>query len=239
MGLGITRASLVSAICDKTGDSSADAIVKVKRLINEKGPEFCNLADWPFLRDSLNFSITTAASTYSGASYLPTTFKKVLGAYLIDGTTRYPLTEVGIKEAYNTWENPDEVAGMPYEFAITQTESGYWQIAFNMIPDRTYTVYLEIELQWTDLTADSSETVMTKEYYPAFVHFVSMAQFFAQGDSESYAMLKNEWDNPANFRYSTLGTCLAKLSNPLRKRRVVMDSEYMNPGTYRETDYRD
>ena len=237
--LGITRASLVSSVADRTGDSSPDAIVKIKRLINEKGPEFCNLAEWPFLRDSLNFDITSAASEYSGASYLPTTFKKVLGAFILDGTTRYDLTEVGIGEAYR-WANPAECAGLPAEFAITQVESGYWQIAFDRLPDRTYTVYLELELQWSDLTADGSETVMTKEYFPSFSHLVSMAQFASQGDSESYAIMKSEWDNPSNFRYSMLGQLLAKLSNPLKRRSVVVDhgGPSLSPGYSRRYNAR-
>lgn len=45
MSIGVTRGSLVSAIADKTGDDSSDAVVKIKRLINEKGPDFCAITD--------------------------------------------------------------------------------------------------------------------------------------------------------------------------------------------------
>ena len=57
-GLGITRASLQSAICDATGDDSADAAVKVQRLINQRGSSFCNLTNWPFTRDDIKRILT-------------------------------------------------------------------------------------------------------------------------------------------------------------------------------------
>lgn len=52
-----------------------------------------------------------------------------MGAYLLDGNTRCPLSEVGIKESYE-WQNPDEVPGRPDEFCISRIESDYWQIQF-------------------------------------------------------------------------------------------------------------
>ncbi len=236
MGLGITRASLTSSVCDRTGDESADAAVKVNRLINEQGPQFCALTNWPFLRSDISFSITTAAYKYSGASYLPTTYKRVVGGFILDGTDRYPLTEVSIKESYE-WGNPEDNSGRPDEFCITRVESGYWEIQFNNIPDNTYTVYLEIELQWTDLTAVSSETVITKEYYPAFTHFVSMARFIQQGDSENLLIAERQWWNPLTPKGTILGTILANLGSPLRKKRVVMDSSYIQPLAPHKSDY--
>jgi len=223
MSLFITRASAVSAISDKTGDDSSDAAVKIRRLINEKGPEFCDLGQFPFLNSNISFSITTSAYTYSGASYLPTTFKRVKSAFLLDGTTRCPLTEVGIKEAYE-WDNPDDNTGRPDEFCITRIESGYWEIQFNRKPDNTYTVYMDIELQWADLTADSSEAVVTLRYYPQFVHFVSMARFIQQGDTENYAIAKQEWSQPLTGT-GMLEKMLASLSNPLRRRSVIVGRE--------------
>jgi hypothetical protein len=235
-GLGITRASLTSSICEATGDESPDAIVKVNRLINEQGPQFCALTNWPFLRNDISFSITSSAHEYSGASYLPTTFKKVVAGCLVDGTDRYPLTEVSIKES-KEWPNPDDNTGSPDEFCITRMESGYWQIDFNRLPDNTYTVELEIELQWSDLTASSSETLITKEYYPAFVHFVSMARFIQQGDVTGYAIAEKRWFNPVYPQGTILGTILSNLGSPLRKKSVVMDSEYLDPFRPRSGDY--
>ncbi len=235
-GQGILRSSLVSSICDRTGDESQDAVVKVRRLINEQGPLFCQLTNFPFLRSDISFSITTAAYKYSGASYLPTTFKKVTAAFLLNGTDRYPLHEVGIGESYE-WKNPEDNDGLPDEFCITRIESGYWEIAFNRIPDGTYTVYLEIELQWSDLTADGSEAIVTLDYYPAFSHFVSMARYIQQGDTENYVMAKEAWWNPMSPKGSILGTILANLSSPLRKKRVVMDSNYLQKTAYNH-DYR-
>jgi len=235
-GLGITRASLCSSICERTGDESLDAAVKVNRLINEQGPLFCQLTNFPFLRSDISFSITSSAYKYSGASYLPTTFKKVTAAFLLDGSDRYPLTEVSIKESYE-WKNPDENSGRPDEFCITRIESGYWEIQFNRIPDTTYTVYLEIELQWADLTASTSETVITKEYYPSFTHFVSMARFIQQGDTGNYLIAKDQWWNAGHPKATILGTILSALSSPLRKKSVFMDSNYMKPLSPPQSDY--
>jgi len=224
MGLGIIFGSLISAVADKTGDDGPDAIVKIKRLTNEKGPGFCELANFPFLRSNLNFDITTTGYTYSGASYLPTTYKRVVAAFLLDGSDRYPLDEVGIQEAHE-WPNPADNTGRPTQFCITRIESGYWEIQFNHQPDNTYTVYFEIELQWTDLSATTDEAVITKRYYPAFAHYVSMARFIQQGDAENYAIAKAEWFNPIHPKASILGNLLSGLSNPLKKKRVVVDME--------------
>jgi len=224
MGLGITQASIVSAVCDKTGDEGQDAVVKIRRLINEKGPDFCMLANWPFLRTDINFSITTAAYKYSGASYLPATFKKVTAAFLLDGTTRCPLKEVGILEAYS-WDNPEDYSGRPDEYCITRMESGYWEIQFNRQPDTTYTIYMEIELQWSDLTTTTSETLITKEYFGAFSHFVAMTRAFQQGDVELYSQLKTDWYNPLQPREGIFGRILSSLSSPNRQNSVIVNIE--------------
>ena len=238
MSIFITRASLTSSICERTGDESPDAATKVNRLINEQGPLFCQLTNWPFLRSDLSFSITTSAYEYSGASYLPTTFKEVVAACLLDGTDRYPLTEVSIGES-KEWGNPDDNQGLPDEFCITRIESGYWEIAFNRLPDTTYTVQLEIELQWADLTSSTSETVITKEYYPAFTHFVSMARFIQQGDGANYLIAKDQWWNAGHPKATILGTILSVLSSPLRKKAVQMDSGYVTPLSPHAQDYND
>jgi hypothetical protein len=235
-GLGITRASLSSSICEKTGDEGADAAVKVNRLINEQGPLFCQLTNWPFLRSDISFDITSSNYKYSGASYLPTTYKKVTAAFLLDGSTRYHLTEVSIGESYE-WDNPDDNDGRPDEFCITRIESGYWEIQFNRQPDDTYTVYLEIELQWADLTASTSETVITKEYYPAFSHFVSMARFIQQGDTANFIIADRQWWNPEHPKKSILGIILSALSSPLRKKSVKMDANYTDPFASQKSDY--
>ena len=222
MGLGILRSSLVSAICETTGDEGTDATVKVRRLINQRGTSFCNITNWPFLRSDLSFSITTSAYKYSGASYLPTTFKRVTAAFLLDGSDRYPLTEVSIQEAYG-WKNPDDNSGRPDEFCITRQESGYWEIQFNRIPDGTYTVYLELELQWTDLTADASETLITKEFYDAFVLYCNIARFQQQGDTENYQLSKDEWYNPIRPQDSILIQCLKRIQKVAGPTGIVVD----------------
>jgi hypothetical protein len=229
MGLGIVFASLISAVADKTGDDSLDAVVKIKRLVNEKGPDFCSITDFPFKRSDISFSITTAAYKYSGASYLPTTFNGVQAAFILDSNNdRHPLNEVGIVEAHDPdlgWKNPDENDGIPDEFCITRMESGYWEIQFNRKPDQTLTVYLEISLQWTDLSATTDEAIITKPYYPAFAHFVSMARFVQQGDAENLAIAKMEWWDQNNPKVSILGRLLGSLSKPLQRKRVVVDME--------------
>lgn len=224
MGLGIVRLSLVCAVADDTGDSGEDAIVKIRRVINRCGKQFCNITNWPFLRSDLTFNISSSGGYYySGASYLPTTFKKVISAYIVDGDIHYPLEEDDIVERYN-WPNPDDNEGRPNKFCITRQESGYWQIDFNRKPDGTYSVYFEIELQWSDLTLDTTETIITKPYEEAFVHFCSMKRFAQQGDTENYNIYKSDWDgnNPRDIpRYSILGQLLAGLSSPSKKKQVI------------------
>jgi hypothetical protein len=235
MGLGITRLSLVTVIADDCGETSVDSQVKIRRMINRRGAQFCLITDWPFTHSDLSFTITHSAYQYSGASYLPTTFKKVVAAYLMDGTTKHPLKEVTIKKSYE-WDNPNENEGIPEEFCITRMESGYYEIAFDRLPDQDYVVYLEIELQWVDLTEDTSETLITKEYFDAFAHFCSMGMLKQQGDLEQYAVFKDDWYNPLNPRQSILGQILATLKKPLQENKVVMDPDYVDP-LGRKEDY--
>ena len=219
--LGITQASIVSAVCDATGDDSSDAIVKVRRLINEKGPGFCLITNWPFLRADTSFSITTSAYTYSGASYLPATFKRAIGAFIKDSNSqRYPLTEVSVKEAYE-WANPDDNGGRPDEFCITRNESGYYEIQFNRLPDGTYTVQFELEQKWANLTHATAESLVTDEYFEVFSHFVSIARARQQGDLELYGILKSEWYNAREPESSVLGRALISLKSPMRRKRVT------------------
>lgn len=224
MGLGIVRLSIVCAVADGTGDDSADAIVKIRRLVNQRGRSFCDLANWPFLRSDTSFDITASAYKYSGASYLPTTFKRITGAFLLDGTTRCPLDEVGIMEAHE-WANPDDNTGRPDEFCITRMESGYWEIQFNKKPDNTYTVYLEMELQWSDLTSDTTETLITKDFYDGFALWCKIGRFQQQGDTENYNICQDEWYNPLKPKTSMFNILLGKLSNPLKKKSVIVSRE--------------
>lgn len=226
MGLGIVRGSIVTAVGDLTGDDGVDAKVKIRRLINKRGQSFSDITNWPFLRDNISFNITASAYTYSGASYLPATFKEVLAAFLLDGTDRHPLTEVGIQEAYK-WGNPNDNQGMPNEFCLTRIESGYWEIQFNRLPDTTYTVYMEVALKWTDVdessSGDSTEVVVTKDYYDAFVLYCNIDRYRQQGDLENYTMAREEWWNPSKPQDSMLGRILAKLSAPLKQKAVEVD----------------
>ena len=96
---------------------------------------------------------------------------------------------------------------------------------------------MEIELQWTDLTGSTSETVITKEYYPAFTHFVSIARFIQQGDNASYLIAKDQWWNSITPKGTILGTILAALSSPMKKKRIVVDSAYTDPLSPRAQDY--
>lgn len=224
MGLGITRLSMVSACADDTGDDGPDAIVKIRRLVNKRGRQFCNITNWPFLRDQVTWDITSAIGfSYTGSSsYLPTTFKKVIAGYIVDGSDHHPLNEDGIVERYK-WPNPNDNEGRPDKFCITRQESGYWTIEFNRKPDNTYTVYFEIELQWADLTADTSETVITKEYFDAFVHYCDIGRFLQQGDTENLSIYEEQWWSamPTKQRHTILGGILANLSSPSKKKQVT------------------
>jgi hypothetical protein len=221
-GLGVVFGSIISAVADLTGEDSTDSVVKIKRLINTKGNEFCDIADFDFLRSDISFSITTANYKYSGASYLPTTFKKVIAAYLLDGTDRCPLEEISVSELY-ALPNPDDNDGRPDKFCITRIESGYYEIAFNRTPDNTYTVYFEIELQWTDLSSSTDESVVTTPFLPYFAQFVSIDRAAQQGDTELQASLNNRWYNPMNPIDSMLTRMLKKISHPLKKKGAVID----------------
>lgn len=238
MGLGIGQASLVSATCDKTGDDGVDAVVKVKRLINEVGPDFCLITNWKFLREDISFSINNSGYVYSGASYLPETYRSVMAARIQDTNGQwFPLYEKSISEANTTWENPSRWGtGRPDQFVITRIESDYWEIMFNRLPDQAYTVYLEIEKQWVALTA-SNETVITKEYYPAFVHFISMARYEQQGDSEALVTAQNKWWDQRMPRNSILGRILLSLKSGMKKNGVQVDERNFFPGHRRSSDY--
>ena len=218
MALGITVGSLVSAVADSTGDDSPDAQAKLIRLVNEKGPDFCNITDWPFLRSDLTFNITTAASVYSGASYLPATFKRIISSYLLFNSDRYDLDEVGIKEAYS-WPNPANNQGRPDEFCITRNESGYYEIDFNRLPDQTYGVYLEMELQWAEVTLTTETMLITKQFYGAFALFTKMARFNQQGDTEGYTIANSQWFNGQTGR-GVLVDALSMLGSPGKRKGV-------------------
>lgn len=242
-GLGIVRGSICTAVADSTGDDSTDARVKIRRVINRRGQSFCDIADWPFLRSDISFSVSGSAYKYSGASYLPTTFKKVLAAFLLDGTDRYPLTEVGIQRAHE-WGNPNDNTGRPDEFCITRIESGYYEIQFNRLPDNTYTVYLEISLHWTDInessSGDTTEIVISKDYYDAFTHYCCIERFKQQGDTENYQLYRDEWWNPLKPQDSLLTKILNKLSSPMKQKKVEMDMEESGQILHtRDVDYRD
>jgi len=241
MALGITRASIVSAIANDTGDDSSDALTKIRRLLNRKGREFCNITNFPFLNSLTSFSITTANYRYSGASYLPTTFKKATAAWLIDGNDKHPLEEISLLELRTNWhpENSNWT-GRPQYFAIEEIASGYWRIAFNVTPDKSYDAWFNMELQWTDLTASTSETVITKPFFSYFVHFCNIARFRQQGDTENWQAARDEWFSPATPNSSLLTQLLSSLGTPIRYKRVVPDMSKIAPHRVKiEGDYQD
>jgi hypothetical protein len=223
-GLGITRASLVSAVADSTGDDSSDAVVKIRRLINEKGPEYCMLAPWLFNKTTASFSFTAGTASYSGASYFPDTFKKYLYGYFLDGTTKYPVREMSLEE-YNSRIAEPSWQGKPDRVLIHKISSGYWEAIFYPTPDQAYSFTAEIEQHWTDLTSDSSETIITKDHFSAFSHFIKMARFIQQGDTENYQIAKAEWWNEGKPQSSILGTILANLSRRTSMRKGMRPSK--------------
>lgn len=222
MGIYLNLASIVSAVCDATGDDTSDAQVKIRRLVNEKGPGFLLITNWPFMRNDISFSITTSAHKYSGASYLPESFKRVLGANLKDSNNMvYPLTEVSVTETYERWLDPDDNQGVPEEFCISRIESGYYEIKFNRLPDDTYTFQADIELKWTPATSTTASLVITDDYMESFSHFISMARARQQADIELYSLLKSEWWNPNDIMGTVLGRALKGLSSPLKYKQVT------------------
>ncbi len=221
MGLYLNLASVVSIVSDNTGDDTADAQVKIRRLVNEKGPGFCLITNWPFMRSDISFSITSSANKYSGASYLPENFKRIVGAHLQDSNSAwYPLTEVSIAERYR-WLNPNvNNQGRPDEFCVTRPESGYYEIEFNRLPDATYTFQADVELKWTPATSTTANLLITDDYMETFCHFISMARARQQADLELYSILKAEWWNPNDSQGSILGRALASIKGPLKRQQM-------------------
>lgn len=227
--LGLTRLSCVSAVADDTGDDSPDACVKIRRLINRRGRSFCAITNFPFLHEEINFEITSANYKYSGTSVLPATFKRVVGGYIVrnGGERHHPLNEINV-DTFFAEENPEYLDGIPKKFCVQLITSDYWQIIFDRTPDTTYTVYLTIEKQWTDLTADTSETIITKPFYDFFVHYCDIGRFKQQGDIENYQVYKDEWDNPMKPR-NLLQTMLAMLSGRIKHKGVKVDMSMTRP----------
>lgn len=236
--IGITQASIVSAVCDNTGDDSADAQVKIKRLINNVGQDFCMLTNWPFLREDISFTINGAGGwEYSGASYIPQTFRQVQGARIVGNSDEwFPLVEISVRHRDNSWINPGNNEGRPDAFCISRIESNYWQIQFNRKPDQQYTVELEIEKKWVALT-DSNTTLITDEYLTAFCHFVSMHRFLQQGDTENYMLYKSEWFNPSAPNDTILGRIMKSLNGPVKKKQVIPKESFLMPFGKRTSDY--
>jgi len=236
-GLGLTQGSIMSSVLDDTGDDSDDAQTKVGRLINRKGKQFCAITNWHFLRDAISFTIQASdlAYKYSGAGYLPTTFKRVVAARLIDSNNRvHDLNEVSITEAYD-WELPSENTDRPIQFAITRIESGFWEIWFNKQPDDTYTIEFEVELQWTNVSSSTDETIITLPFEDAFVHYISMARLKQQGDTEAYSTFKAEWSGDP--RTSIMSQAISLLSKPTNKTRgMIMRKGSMIPTGSRSQD---
>jgi hypothetical protein len=159
---------------------------------------------------------------------------------LLDGTDRYSLKEVGIQESYQ-WPNPNDNQGKPDEFCITRIESGYWEIKFNRLPDSTYTVYFEIAKHWVDVdetsSGDTTEIIITKDFYDAFSLYCSIERYRQQGDTENYQLASDEWFNPAKPQNSLLTRILGKLNKPLKQKSVQVDMENCGVIVNETTDY--
>lgn len=233
MGLFINLASVVSVCCDDTGDDTQDAQVKIRRLVNQKGPGFCLITNWPFMRSDISFSIDSSASKYSGASYLPESFKRVVGCHLKDSNnTWFDIEEVGIKERYE-WLNPDDRnQRRPKQFCINRIESGYYEIQFNSLPDQTYTFEADIELKWIPVTTTTSNLVVTDDYMETFCHFINMARAKQQADLELYGILKSEWWDKHDSVGSVLGRALASLSSAMRRKQMVPETPNVRDNDY-------
>lgn len=233
--MGIILGTILSAVADNTGDDSADAITKLTRLVNTHGPSFCNIADWKFLREQITMSISSAASKYSGSSYLPSTYKETLAAYLKDGDDHYPFIEVGAQEAYD-WINPDDNDGRPDEFLVSRLDdNGFYELQLNRLPDNDYSLVFEIEKQWTSVTLTTAETIITEELEGAFVHYITMKRLMQQGDTEQYTLYKDDWYNPSKPEDSILTNALKTLRKKTGSDSVIMSPEYL--GVQIQTDY--
>lgn len=189
--LGIVRGTLCTACQSIVGDFSTDARTKLRRVINEDGPGFCQLSDWAFLHSVITFSITDGTTSYAGSGYLPQTFSRFQATKIKDSNNNYSPIEEKSVSWYAEIEDP-AYEGTPHAVVLRGIDSnGYPKAYFYYTPDTTYTFEADIDLKWTDIAetsaGDASRCVVTEDCLTAFKYWVARGYGIAQGDDSLIA----------------------------------------------------
>ena len=239
---GIVRGTLVTAIAGIIGDFSDDSKVKIRRMINTVGPEFCQLTDWAFLHTTVTFTLTDGNYSYVGSGYLSQTFQRFLATKLKDSTdTFYPISEKSLTW-YNELDDPAD-EGRPFAVVLRGLDSsGYPRANFYYCPDGTYTFETDCELKWTDLAeasgSDTSRIVITEDCMTAFSFFVAGSLAVPQGDDALIDRCNAKlWGNPLLRIPGALDVLIRRQRGANKKRRIKPSDAYIDTGERTATDY--
>lgn len=232
------RTTIVTAVAENTGDVSTNAYVKIRRLINSMGYSYCAISDWHFTRDTISFNITQGTRNYSGASYLPATFDKVLTAKIEDSNSdNWPLDEKSV-DWYSQIIDPT-FQGTPYAFVLTELDASTFQeICFYYCPDATYTAYLRCKLKWSEVSDNSTALLIPDSHQDAFIWWVSKARFIQQGDvqgvKDADEML---YGSPLKRKSGLIDIMLGNEGKPQLKRGMKPSRSYIDPMGRFKKDY--
>ena len=240
--LGILRGSLVTSCCGIIGDFSADAKVKLRRIINEEGRSFSQLRDWAFLHTVATFNLADGTNEYSGSGYLPQGMQRMLAIKLKDSNNNYaPIDEKSL-DWYSKIEDPT-YEGTPYAIVLRGLDSSGYPIArFYFTPDATYTFEVDCTVDWTDVdetsTGDATRLIVTQDCLPAFKYWVSKAYAVGQGDGEVADRCdKQLYGNPMLRIPGLLDALFSKQRGVQKHRGVKPSSAYKDENRLTARDY--
>lgn len=240
--LGILRGSLVTACCGVVGDFSADAKVKLRRIINEDAPAFCQQKDWAFLHTVASFTMTIGTYSYSGSDVVPLGFQRFITAKVLDSDGDYTPVDEKSLAWYKSLEDPT-FGGTPFAVVNRGIDSdGYPVLYFYYNPDEPFVFEGDCTLNWTDVSeaasADTTRIVITADCFSAFKYWVARGYAILQGDDA----LVNRCDlmlygNPAQRRHGLLEILLSKQRGAGKVRSVRPDGSYKGGNYVTSSDY--
>lgn len=240
--LGIIRGTLVTACQSLVGDFSDDAKTKLRRVINEEAPGFCQIYDWAFLHSVVTFTLSDGTTEYTGSGYLPQSFQRFGAIKLKDSNNDYtPIKEKSISW-YADIEDP-AYEGTPDAVILRGLDSnGYPRTFFYYTPDRTYTFEADIDLKWTDVAetsaGDSTRCVITEDCLTAFKYWITRAYAITQGDDALVARcLEMLFGNKAMRIPGLLDNLTSKQRGANKQRSIRPDGSYKNENWSTSSDY--
>ena len=240
--LGIVRGTLVTAVAGIIGDFSDDSKVKIRRMLNTIGPEFCQLTDWGFLHTTVTFTLSQSTASYSGSGKLPLGFQRFLACKAKDSSgTYYPIDEKSLTW-YNELDDPTS-EGRPY--AVVQNgidADGYQKVEFYYTPDGTYTFQAECKLGWTDIAEasanDTTRMVITPDCMSALSYYVAHSLGIQQGDSQLVELCERKlYGNRIMGIPGSLDLLILNQRGANKRRRIKPDSSYIDSSEQTISDY--